>query len=214
MAGTRALFASIGAGAALVAAAALSLLAVSAVLAFGGWSSFVSPGEAQPALVFAGSPLQDAGTAQEISVSTGAAPIAAPRPGRRAARRGDRPSAAAGSRAVGTTEPTATSAGPRGATAVPALGAPAARPTADPARAPAATAAPRKSGDHVRKVGESLSSTVQNAGTVLAQATQPLAPPVSVAIQQVLNAVADVVQRSTDGLGNTLDTLLPPKPAR
>jgi len=52
---------------------------------------------------------------------------------------------------------------------------------------------------------------VRKTGTALADAALPLAPPVSVAVQQVLNVVADIVRRTTDGLGNTLDALLPPK---
>ena len=51
MSGTRALFASIGASVSLVAAAALSLLAVSAVFAFGGWSTPVAESARQSALV-------------------------------------------------------------------------------------------------------------------------------------------------------------------
>ena len=53
MSGTRALFASIGASVFLVAAAALSLLAVSAVFAFGGWSDPVAESGRQTALVLA-----------------------------------------------------------------------------------------------------------------------------------------------------------------
>ena len=63
----------------------------------------------------------------------------------------------------------------------------------------------------MRKVGESLSSTVQNTGNALAEVTQPLAPPVSAAVQQVLNVVAEIVRRTTGGLSGTLDTLLPKK---
>src|SRR5688500_1164306 len=53
MSGTRALFASIGASVLLVAAAALSRLAVSAVFAFGGWSDPVAESGQQTALVLA-----------------------------------------------------------------------------------------------------------------------------------------------------------------
>jgi len=77
------------------------------------------------------------------------------------------------------------------------------------APAPPAPAATRKTGDHVRQIGTSLSSTVQKTGTALATATEPLVPPVSAAVQQVLNLVADIVRRTTDGLGGTLDALLP-----
>ena len=53
MSGTRALFTSIGVSFSLVAAAALSLLAVSAVFAFGGWSDPVVEPINQAAIVLA-----------------------------------------------------------------------------------------------------------------------------------------------------------------
>src|SRR5918998_4331980 len=52
MGDTKALFASLGAGITLVAAAALALLTISAVFAFGGWSNPVSEAVTKPALVF------------------------------------------------------------------------------------------------------------------------------------------------------------------
>lgn len=202
MAGTRALFASIGASVALVAAAALSLLAVSAIFAFGGWSDSVSPSAGQTALVLTGAPGADG---DAVAASNGSraivAPPPAPAPVRSAERRAEpvassaprpaqpRPAAVSPRRAEGRVEPIVLPEQPR--------------PTQQPAAA--------KSGDRVRKVGETLSAGVSETGTALANATQPLLPPVSVAVQQVLNLVAEVVRRTANGLATTLDTLLPPK---
>jgi len=202
MAGTRALFASIGAGVALVAAAALSLLTISAVFAFGGWSDSVSESVTKPALVFAGANSSDPDAAQTVAAANTTqitAPAPPPRPEPRPTP--DRSNARA-------TAPAATSVSTPGNGTPPKLDLPT-RPAADPP--PAAAPTPQKSVDHVRKVGTSLSSAVQDAGTALSQVTQPLAPPVSAAVQQVLNLVAEIVRRTTDGLGTSLDALLPKK---
>ncbi len=205
MAGTRALFASIGASVALVAAAALSLLTISAVFAFGGWSDSVSQSVTKPALVFAGANSSDADAAQTVAAAN-KTQIVAPAPPPRAEPPRSRPAA---DRSIARpTAPAVTSVSTTGNGTAPNLDLPA-RPAADPP--PAAAPTPQRSGDHVRKVGTSLSSTVQNAGTALSQVTQPLAPPVSAAVQQVLNLVAEIVRRTTDGLGGTLDALLPKK---
>ncbi|MGI8801013.1 MAG: hypothetical protein ACR2KV_02410 [Solirubrobacteraceae bacterium] len=203
MAATRELFASIGAGAALVAAAALSLLAVSAVFAFGGWSDAASPAVTQPNLVFAAADAPQPG-AQELALPAGSRPIVAPaRADRRDGTRAD------SSRAGADREPRPN---PINVIARPPAAAPIrAAPTARPPSTTPPSAPATKTGDHVRKVGDSLSSTVQSTGTALANAVQPLAPPVSAAIQQVLNLVAEAVRRAADGLGTTLDALLPPK---
>lgn len=201
MAGTRALLASIGASGALVAAAALSLLAISAVFAFGGWSNSVSRSVTRPALVFAGAAASDPRTVAVASRT----PIVAPTPRSRLAPRRARTA----SNRARATAPAATSVAARGDAAVPTLDKPVTRPRPTPTPAPAPAPAAATTGDQVRKVGESLSSTVQNAGTALSQVTQPLAPPVSAAVQQVLNLVAEIVRRTTDGLGGTLDALLP-----
>lgn len=208
MAGTRALFASIGAGVALVAAAALSLLTISAVFAFGGWSDSASGAVAEPMLITADASSPDPEVARSVAaVNTTqiVAPAPPPRPEPRRARSGsNRDNARA-------TAPATTGVSLPGTGSAPDFDAPRAQPTANlpaPAQAPPAA---RKPGDHVRKAGDSLSATVQNAGTALSEATQPLAPPVSAAVQQVLNLVAEIVRRTADGLGSTLDALLPKK---
>ena len=206
MGDTKALFASLGAGITLVAAAALALLTISAVFAFGGWSNPVSEAVTKPALVFDQVNPSDRDGSRILARSRDRRIVArAPRPAR-AERRTPRPAATrTRARATG---PAATSVSAPGSGSAPALELPVERrPAAPPVAAPPAP----KTGDQVRKVGDSLSTAVQSTGTALADATQPLAPPVSAAVQQVLNIVADVVRRTTDGLGNTLDALLPPK---
>lgn len=198
MAGTRALFASIGASAALVAAAALSLLTISAVFAFGGWSAPASPFVEQPALVLAA--VDDA---EAPITASGASPIVAPAPARRAERRAA-PRAAAPR--AGAPEPAAT----HGSAGIPRVVSPRPIESDEAGRTPAPPAAP-KTGDHVRKVGDSLSATVEGTGAALASITQPLAAPVSAVAQQVLNLLAEVVNRATDGLGGAVDSLLAPK---
>ncbi|HEV2057874.1 MAG TPA: hypothetical protein VGR11_00870, partial [Solirubrobacteraceae bacterium] len=94
MSGTRALFASIGASVSLVAAAALSLLAVSAVFAFGGWSDPNAHSGAQTPLILAG--------ATEMSLATEQKPLVlAPRERSRPTR------SAASARASAPSQPTA-----------------------------------------------------------------------------------------------------------
>jgi hypothetical protein len=210
MAGTRALFASIGAGVALVAAAALALLAVSAVFAFGGWSdSDSASGAKQPALVFAGSTPLKSPAPRSVPVAADTARIVAPAPTRGTDRGGGKPRSPRTRRdVVRAVQPPATSRSANDDSSTPNLDAPAAAPVV---RAPSAPRVARNTGDDVRKIGDSLSSTVQSAGTALANATQPLAPPIGAVIQQALNVVGEVVRRTTDGLGATLDQLLPAK---
>lgn len=195
---TRALFASIGASAALVAAAALSLFAVSVVIAFGGWSAGLGESEPVTTLVFSGSAAGQ-GTAAEAGRAQGApvvlrAPAAAERsrhanPVHAVAQRGTDARARVISHSVAVSDP------PQGQIVQPP---PMAHP--QPAlRIPAA-------GDGVRRVGEDLSSTAQHTGQALADLTAPLGPPVSAAVQTVLDLVAALLRRTTNGLGGTLDT--------
>ena len=198
LAGPRTLIASLGASAALVATAALSLLALSVVFAFGDWSGPLRHSTDKAPLVFAASDHSDVAAPQRIA--TGPAPIVAPAPVRGAARSDGRGSGAAGARARRTRTQSTTRVSPGRAAPMP-------NPTRPPA--PPAPVARPSTGDPVRQIGNSLGSTVQETGTALADATQPLAPPVGAAVEQVLHVVADVVRGTTNGLGNTLDRLLP-----
>jgi hypothetical protein len=206
MGGTRTLIASLGASAVLVATGALALLALSVVFAFGGWSGPLSQSADRPALVFAAPNLPDAADGQVIA--TGEA-IVAPAPRATAARREDRSADVIGPRARRAPGHAAASVSTGGVASVPNPTLPSPSPSPAVAPPPPAPVAARKTGDHVRQIGTSLRSKLQQTGTTLADATLPLAPPVSAAVQKVLNLVADIVHRTTDGLGNTLDALLP-----
>lgn len=204
MAGTRALFASVGASIVLASAAALTLLIVSALFAFGGWSGSVVASARQPALVLDGSTLSAPG----VSTRVAATPVVL------APARSTRPSRSSASDAGATRRMRDTPAASGGAEStedksVPDLDPPAPQPPDPPA--PAQPVAQPRTGDGVRKVGNDLSTAVEETGSALAQATAPLGPPVSTAVQQVLNAVAELLRRGTDGLGGTLDTLLAPR---
>ena len=198
MSGTRALFASIGASVLLVAAAALSLLAVSAVFAFGGWSAPIAQSEPQTALILA-----DDGSGSSAAVAKPLVLAARDRP--RSTRSVARPSAPAQSRsrAGEALLQSATRPRPKASYPAPAVSAP------DPQTAPPAPAAAKPSpGDGVRSAGEGLGNTVQSTGDALAQVTDPLLPPVTAATQKVLDGVAELLRRSTDGVGGTVDGLV------
>ncbi len=202
MTGTRALFASIGASVLLVAAAALSLLAVSAVFAFGGWSDPVADSGRQTALVLAA---DDADTRQGSRQKAFVLPSRTPaeRSARPATRTGPVPqrTARAADQAAITPE---TNRRPQAAFSPPP-------PVSAPETVtPQAPAAPKKSaGDGVRTAGDDISGKVENTGDALAQLTDPLLPPVTAATQKVLNLVADLLRRTTDNLGSTVDRVLP-----
>lgn len=196
MGGTRALFASIGVSVSLVAAAALSLLAVSVVIAFGGWPAGLGESGSPVALVLAGA----APTKAEDASSRHAAPIVlAARPRHRAAL----PGAPVATKPVRAAEERV--ARRRFVSKSPAVE------PAPAAPAPVATPAPKKqpaaTGEAVRGLGDGLSSTAQNTGKALGEVTEPLSPPVSSAVQKVADLAAGVLQRTTNGLGSTLDTL-------
>jgi hypothetical protein len=202
MSGTRALFASIGASVLLVAAAALSLLAVSAVFAFGGWSDPVAESGHQTALVLAAS-----GGGRESAKRK--AFVLPPRPSSRASRPAVRatPASQSSARAADRAAITpATNRRPKASFTPPPP------PVDSPATVtPKAPPAPKAAGDGVRSAGEGLSGTVQSTGDALAQLTDPLLPPVTAATQKVLNLVAGLLRGTTDGLGNTVDRVLPAK---
>jgi hypothetical protein len=200
MSGTRALFASIGASLSIVVAAAMSLLAVSALFAFGGWSDPIAESARQTSLTLA-----DSNARQPVKLKALVLPARprahAPRLAASAPARSQGNARAAAQAAI----TPATSRAPKASLeTTPSAGTP--TPTADPQ----AAAAPKKSaGDGVRSAGEGLSGTVRNTGDALAQLTAPLLPPVTAATQKVLNAVALLLRRTTDGLGNVVDHALP-----
>jgi hypothetical protein len=205
MSGTRALFASIGASVSLVAAAALSLLAVSAVFAFGGWSDPVAQSAPQTAMILADGQSDTTRTTRRDPIVL---PARAPAQGsRQVARAASRPQVgtAVGAQAVITRSrerrPAKASFTPPPTSDAPATVTP-----------PAASAPQRKSaGDGVRTAGEDLSGKVQGTANALAQVTDPLLPPVAAATQKVLNVVAELLRRTTDGLGSTVDGVLAPR---
>ena len=201
MSGTRALFASIGASVLLVAAAALSLLAVSAVFAFGGWSDPVAESAGQAALVLSEGELDDRSAARQKAMVLPA----------RTRPRSERPPAramtAARTRTARAAEQPAMTAPTKSRRARVATSAPPVVSTPQSSSAAPPAARRKTAGDSVRTVGDDLSGTVQNTGDALAQITDPLLPPVASAVQKTLNLVAELLDRATDGLGGAVDGL-------
>ena len=79
-----------------------------------------------------------------------------------------------------------------------------------PARTSPSTTTPgANTGDGVREVGEAVSATVNGTSAAAGSATAPLGPPVSAAVQDVLDLLSSVVQGATGGLAGTLDKALP-----
>jgi hypothetical protein len=201
MSQTRALFASIGASVSLVVAAALSLLAVSAVFAFGGWSDPVVGSVKQTAITL---PVGGAtGTGHEAAVvlpARKARPVhhaAAPRPRRHAQPKREAPVVAVPQPAV-TSRPAPVVLPPQVIAGTEAVA------------PPAPVAAPRKSvGDRVRTAGDDITSTVDDVGTAVANVTQPLLPPVSSAVQKLTNIIVTLLRRAGDDVGGLLNRLLP-----
>ena len=197
----RALLASIGTGAMLVAAAALALFSVSAIFALGGFESASADGHNKTLVLELQSSGSDPGRTVEATVASASErssvrsrSVAA----RRSARRRDpvRANADATTNAAAATSQVdplgdGTSGQP---------------PTAK--QPPASEATPEKPspnlGDGVKQLGDGLSSTVQQVGTTLAEVTTPLSPTLAAAVAQVLTVVAGLLQSTTDALGGAL----------
>jgi hypothetical protein len=201
MGNTRALFASIGVSVSLVAAAALSLFTVSIVIAFGGWSAGMGESAAPSALVIAGT--TTAPSKSRASRRSGDAVVL-----RAPVHRHERHVTAAPAPAASAATPRLAAAHVRRPVVSQAPDRP--QPVSAPpgeTPTPAKKHTPPAGGDAVRRLGDDLSSVAQNTGKALSDVTAPLAPPVSSAVQKVLDAVAEVLQRTTNGLGGTLDKL-------
>jgi hypothetical protein len=201
MGSTRALFASIGVSVSLVAAAALSLFAVSVVIAFGGWSAGMGESTTPATLVIAGTTTTQS-KSSSARRSTAAVVL-------RTQSRPQRPAVVARPRAV--PKPVRRPAAARVVHQPQVAHGPALRP--QPVQQPVATPpapAPKRvvpTGDGVRRLGDDLSSAAQNTGKALSDVTAPLAPPVGSAVQKVLDVVATALEKTTNGLGGTLDKL-------
>jgi hypothetical protein len=202
MGNTRAVFASVGAGAALVAAAAVALLVVSAVFAFGGHAGGLrSAAERSPLVLDAAADISD-----HRPGFPEAAPVVLRAPVRPLARR-ERP---ARSHAM----PAAVVAPQPLATVQPMVRAPAVVVAVSPrpiAPLPGSAEGLPRTGDAVRRAGIDLSSTARRTRTTLADVAAPLGPPVSQAVQDVLDRLTSVLRRTTDGISATLDKVLSPK---
>jgi hypothetical protein len=196
MGGARALIASLGASISLVAGAALSLLVVSFVFAYDGLTGAVDAPASQAALILE---------------KTTPAPAARGR-----VRRGN-------AVVVISTAARATPSAPRRA-AEPRLttrvgGAQSSQPSfrpgvrdLGPSRSAPTTTRPGTgalTGDGVRELGGAVSATVDGTTDAAGSATAPLGPPVSQAVQDVLDLLSSVVQGATGGLAGTLDKVLP-----
>jgi hypothetical protein len=201
MGGARALIASLGASISLVAGAALSLLVVSFLFAYDG----LSGGTDQPVshaalLVEAHTPVTPT---DRVPGSSRVKPLVLRTPAAR--ERGPQDVVAgaaaptrlrAGNGGVQTRQPAPAAGGVSdlGAAAPPTSNSGGSKPSA---------------GDGVRDLGDGVSATVGETGEVAGGAAAPLGPPVSQAVQDVLNVVESLLKGATDGLAGTLDRALP-----
>lgn len=60
-------------------------------------------------------------------------------------------------------------------------------------------------GDGVREVGDAVTSTLSGTGAAAGDVTAPLGPPVSQAVQDVLDVVIGLLEGATSGLAGALD---------
>jgi|GEM_PF-3560888 len=200
MGNSRALFASIGVSISLVAAAALSLFAVSVVIAFGGWSAGL--GESAPATVLVFGPTSKGTVTTDVKAAAAARePVVFRAPAKARPQRSGGAQTAGTAKAGSATDSRIISHSVTGVSVQQPIILPPTSVSAAPARHMPST------GDGVRRVGDDLSSTAHSTGKALADVTAPLGPPVSSAVQKVLDLVAVLLNRATNGLGNTLDAV-------
>ena len=179
----------------MVAAAALSLLVLTLVFAIDGFTGVSEESTARAAFVIKAQPSatadvreQRAGTPVVIRQSR-----ARPAKTERIVRSAPKPDAVR-PRPSRTNQPSFT---PR----VRDLG-----PAAPSNRAPTVTNP--TTGDAVREVGEAVTSTLSNTGEAAGGATATLGPPVSQAVQDVIDVVIGLLKGATDGVAGTLDKTL------
>lgn len=198
----RALIASIGTSAMLVAAVTFSLLSFSALFALGGLEGSRDASSADAIVLDLES--RSVSSSQSGAGSEKAAAVAVvDRPPARSAARARRP--ARHLDPVRSRSSTASVSGETSSAA--ALG------EGTAGQPPVAPAAPRRRaprlGDAVRQLGDGVSASVRQTGTKLADATAPLGQPVSAAVEQLLTVVAAVIQGTTGVLGGLLGAQQP-----
>ncbi len=193
MGGARALIASLGASISLVAGAAVSLLFFSVVFALPGFTgSSDAPRASAPVVVESRVAAEQRARGEAVREAASAVLISAPKTARATGSAVRGPAAA---RLVEDTDTPSFNPGLRELE-------PAVRP---PAAATPATPKPAL-GDGVRGVGDAVTATVQGTGDAAAPL---LGPPVSQAIQDVLDLLASVLEGATSTLGGVLDTAVP-----
>jgi hypothetical protein len=196
MGGARALIASFGASISLVAGAALSLLLVSFVVALDGFAGGVDAAASHPAVTLHGpAPTRSAAPAAKSRFAN-AVVVEVPAPKATAVvRRGASSRLRAGGGSLQAPQPV------HDAGAVIDLappGAPSERGSATPS-----------TGDGVREIGDTVSATVQNTGDAVDTVAARLGPPVTQAVQEVLNLIGSLLEDATSGLAGTLDKTVP-----
>jgi len=203
MGGTRAVIASLGASISIVACAAIGLFAVSVLFAYPGIAGSLNGSDSSPTLVVATRVAQSS-SRPDATTAAKALRVSAP-----PAARASRPQSASAKRSSGRVLDSTSGSGrtsPPSATAGVS--------DISPVVAPAAASKPQvtksKAGEGVRQLGDSLTGTVQKAGDGVGAVATPLGPPVSKAVQDVLNravkAINDLLKKTTGGLGGVIDT--------
>lgn len=192
MGGARALIATLGASLSLVAGAALSLLVVSFVFAYDGLTGDGYDGAgANGQVVVADLPTTTSKARQGVARTAGAVVIAAPVVRPAAARR---PASRIARGSAGAVE-----------ARTPAVDRTVITPLSDPPATsggdPQAPAAP----DGVRELGDTATSKVGATGATATGVAEPLGPPVTAAVQEIINLLNGLIQGATGGLTGALD---------
>ncbi|MGI8730995.1 MAG: hypothetical protein ACR2LK_13615 [Solirubrobacteraceae bacterium] len=189
MGGTRAVIASLGASMSLVAGAALSLLAASFIFAYDGIVGSVESSSARASLrVDAADPQGGANGASATASATPTLVVESPGPVAKTVPEKTVREQTLPARPT----PPVTGASERPA---PSAAAPQPKPQA-PVRIPK------------RKAGDGAADGVRGTGDKLGAATAPLSPPVSQAVEKVLDVTATVVEEAVNGLAGVLDATL------
>ena len=178
----------------MVAAAALSLLVVTLVFAIDGFTGAAQEPAMRSAFLIKAQPASDAEVQQPraqptpVVIRQAPAPASRPAPVTQSAPESQRVRTPSGDESQPSFTPRVRDIGP--ATTTP----PAATDDASPAP-----------GDGVREVGEAVTSTLTDTGEAASGATLPLGPPVSEAVQDVLDVVIGLLEGATSGLAGALD---------